>query len=190
MTPYNLLILALWIVFIGFWGISAIGAKRNVGGRPWGKEIALRLIVAVLIIVVLRVPAWRDAFRSAEARAAASTFLGLAGVALCALGFGFAIWARVCLGRNWGLPMSRKENPELVTNGPYAFVRHPIYGGMLLAMLGTTLGLNVLWALPLILAGAYFLYSARREEKLMTEQFPRQYPAYKSRTKMLLPFVL
>jgi len=63
--------------------------------------------------------------------------MGGVGVALCALGIGLAIWARTYLGRNWGMPMSRKENPELVTSGPYAYVRHPIYTGLLIAMLGS-----------------------------------------------------
>jgi protein-S-isoprenylcysteine O-methyltransferase Ste14 len=88
------------------------------------------------------------------------------------------------------MPMSRRENPELVTTGPYAFVRHPIYAGMLLSMLGSTIGESALWLVPLILFGAYFIHSARREEKRMLEQFPEQYPAYMERTKILLPFVL
>lgn len=103
--------------------------------------------------------------------------MGLAGVGFCALGVGLAILARTYLGRNWGMPMSRKENPELVTSGPYALVRHPIYGGMLLAMLGSTLGESVFWVLPFILFGIYFIYSATREERLMVRQFPDRYPA-------------
>ena len=54
---------------------------------------------------------------------------------LVALGLGLAIWARAHIGRNWGLPMSRKAYPELVTSGPYAVIRHPIYVGILLAAL-------------------------------------------------------
>jgi protein-S-isoprenylcysteine O-methyltransferase Ste14 len=88
------------------------------------------------------------------------------------------------------MPMSRKENPELVSTGPYALVRHPIYTGILLAMLGSTIGQSIFWLLPFILFGAYFIYSARREEKLLTEQFPEQYPAYMHKTKMLVPFLL
>jgi protein-S-isoprenylcysteine O-methyltransferase Ste14 len=45
------------------------------------------------------------------------------------LGLGFAIWARVHIGRNWGTPMTQKDEPELVTSGPYHLVRHPIYSG-------------------------------------------------------------
>ena len=74
-----------------------------------------------------------------------SAILGWTGVALCLLGFGLAINARRHLGRNWGTPMSRKEQPELVTSGPYALIRHPIYTGLILAMLGSAIGVNVFW---------------------------------------------
>ena len=75
------------------------------------------------------------------------------GVALCALGVGLAIYARFYLGSNWGLPMSRKANPELITSGPYAFVRHPIYSGLLLAMIGSALAESVTWALEFLIFG-------------------------------------
>jgi len=88
------------------------------------------------------------------------------------------------------MPTSKQENPELVTTGPYALVRHPIYGGMLVAMLGSAIGQSVLWLLPLIVYAPSFIRSARREEKLLLEQFPERYRAYMQRTKMLLPFVL
>jgi protein-S-isoprenylcysteine O-methyltransferase Ste14 len=98
--------------------------------------------------------------------------------------------ARVHLERNWGSPMSRKENPDLVTSGPYAFVRHPIYAGILLAMLGSAVGQNTIWALALVLFGPFFIYSARREEEFMSRKFGDDYQAYMRRTKMLVPFML
>jgi protein-S-isoprenylcysteine O-methyltransferase Ste14 len=65
------------------------------------------------------------------------------------------------------MPMSRKEQPELVTSGPYVFIRHPIYTGLILAMLGSALGVNIFWALMLIPVGAYFILSAGREETVI-----------------------
>jgi len=192
MTISHWLILALWLVLIAFWAISAAGVKRNVNGaRVWRREIGLRLGILAFVLLALRIPAFRQALRNAGLYAVnTSMLMGLIGVAFCALGVGLAITARVYLGRNWGMPMSQKENPELVTTGPYAFIRHPIYTGIFLAMLGSTIGLSLIWLLPLILVGAYFVFSAQREEKLMLEQFPQRYPAYMKRTKMLLPFVL
>ncbi|HEV2111532.1 MAG TPA: isoprenylcysteine carboxylmethyltransferase family protein [Gammaproteobacteria bacterium] len=185
------LILASWLVFTAYWAIMAVGVKRNIGKRPWGKETGMRVAIVVLVLLVVWLPALRHALLHMQYYlAGAGMALGLAGAALCVLGVGFAIWARATLGRNWGMPMSRKEDPELVTGGPYAYVRHPIYGGILMAMLGSALGGMLIWSIPLVLCVVYFVYSARNEEKLMLEQFPEQYPAYMKRTKMLLPFIV
>ena len=73
--------------------------------------------------------------------------------------------------------------------GPYAFIRHPIYGGVLLMMVGTALGFAPVWWLAAGAAGIYFFYSARAEERFMGERFPDSYPAYRARTKMLIPFL-
>jgi protein-S-isoprenylcysteine O-methyltransferase Ste14 len=99
------------------------------------------------------------------------------GVALCVIGTGLAIWARVHLGRNWGPPMSVKESPELVTSGPYAYVRHPIYAGLWLAVLGSGISLSAWWLVGLLIGSAYFFYSARIEEETMLKRFPDQYRA-------------
>lgn len=184
------LILGLWLLFLVYWGFMALGAKRTIGGSIWRREGALRLAILVLLALALRVPAARRALRNADGHAlGAGIAIGIAGVALCAFGIGLAIWARFHIGRNWGMPMSRKEAPELVTSGPYAVIRHPIYTGILLAMLGSALGQSVFWMLPLVLFGGYFIHSARREEKLMLQQFPDHYPAYMARTRMLVPFL-
>jgi protein-S-isoprenylcysteine O-methyltransferase Ste14 len=94
------------------------------------------------------------------------------------------------IGRNWGTPMTQKDEPELVTRGPYHLVRHPIYSGILLAGVGSALALSWLWLTVVALAAVYFLYSANVEERYLTERFPDDYPAYKQSTKMLLPFAL
>ncbi len=88
------------------------------------------------------------------------------------------------------MPMTLKQDHELVVTGPYAYVRHPIYFGILLAMAGSVLVLSLWWILILLLNGAQFVFAARREEKLMLGRFPEQYPAYMRRTPMLIPFVL
>jgi protein-S-isoprenylcysteine O-methyltransferase Ste14 len=98
-------------------------------------------------------------------------------------------WARYYLGKNWGMPMTVKEDPELVTGGPYTFVRHPIYTGILLAVLGSVLASSLLWLVILVFFTYEFIRSVKGEEMLMTKQFPEKYPAYKKRTKMLIPFV-
>jgi protein-S-isoprenylcysteine O-methyltransferase Ste14 len=119
-----------------------------------------------------------------------SPLLQVLGAVLFLCGIALAVWARICLGRNWGMPMTRKDEPELVTAGPYGLVRHPIYSGILLAVLGTALATDIYWLVAFAVLGVYFIYSARVEERLMTSAFPATYPSYRAKTKMLIPFVL
>jgi len=186
---YRWLILACWLVFVVYWAIAAIDAKRSVRAAAWPKEIGLRFVLVVLIGVAVRFAPLRHALHNAQVDLARNTLVPITGVVLCALGLGLAMLARAHLGRNWGMPMSRGENPELVMTGPYSRVRHPIYAGILLAMLGSALGLTVLFVAPLALFGSYFIYSARREEQTLQGQFPERYAAYMQRTGMLVPRV-
>ncbi len=111
------------------------------------------------------------------------------GVVLCVAGLGFSVWARRHLGRNWGVPMSLKEGHELVTTGPYALVRHPIYTGILFALFGTVLAGGMLALLFFVFFCPYFLYAMWTEDRLMTGQFPGEYAEYKRRTKLVIPWV-
>ncbi|MGH6672061.1 MAG: methyltransferase [Xanthobacteraceae bacterium] len=191
MPIYSALIAALWLILVVYWAVSAFSAKRSIGARAWRREIGLRLGILVVVLLAIRLPIVRHALRNGRAYAVnTSVALGIIGVVLCGLGVGLALWARFSLGTNWGMPMSRKQNPELVVHGPYAFVRHPIYGGIIVALIGSALGQSPFWLAPLVLSGGYFFYSARREERIMTEQCPQTYPAYMRRTKMLIPFVV
>ena len=187
MSPYRWIIAGLWLLFVAYWAVAAVGAKRSAGRRRWRREIGLRLVVILLIAAVLEFRSLRPLLAVAQRSAGHSSILGWTGVAVCLLGFSLAISARRHLGRNWGLPMSRKEQPELVTSGPYSLIRHPIYTGLMLAMLGSAIGTSVFLAPLLVPVGAYFIYSARREETVMLQLFPEQYAAYMARTGMLTP---
>ena len=190
MAIYYWSIFGLWLLFLAVWVISSLATKKSVRSRARSRGIVLRLIVLLLVLVTLRLPSVSHGFRHATLYLAnRNPYLGIAGVVLCALGVAAAIYARFYLGSNWGLPMSRKANPELVTTGPYAFVRHPIYSGLLLGMIGSALAESVTWALALLIFGLYFIYSARAEEQTMADAFPEEYAAYRARTKMLVPFV-
>jgi len=183
MTAIGIAIGVGWIVFWLYWLTVAIGAKQSTGHRR-------RLPPGVRIIALVIVAAELLKGRSLKAHSDTDLAVAIVGAIVFASGLGLAVWARIHLGRNWGMPMSQKQEPELVTDGPYRFVRHPIYTGILLALLGTALATNLYWLLACIVVGAYFVYSARVEERNLMRTFPRQYPIYRARTKMLIPFVL
>jgi protein-S-isoprenylcysteine O-methyltransferase Ste14 len=170
-----------WAVFWLYWIVAAFSTKR--GHVRWSRELRIRVVIVGLTFLLFRVGAFRgytvdtNPWRSGV------------GLVLFALGLGFAVWARLHIGRNWGTPMTQKEEPELVTSGPYRLARHPIYSGILVAGVGTAVALSWLWLAAVLLAGVYFIYSATVEERYLTEQFPDEYPAYKRSTKMLVPYV-
>jgi protein-S-isoprenylcysteine O-methyltransferase Ste14 len=170
-----------WAAFWLYWLVAAFSMKR--GRVPWSRELRIRAVIVVVVILLLRLGVFRGHGLNTDPWRA-----GL-GLVLFAFGLGLAIWARVHIGRNWGTPMTQKEEPELVTSGPYHLVRHPIYSGILVASVGTAVALSWLWLIAVALAGTYFLYSATVEERYLTEQFPDTYPTYKHATKMLVPFV-
>lgn len=180
MHALKIAIAIAWIVFWVYWLASAFGVKE---GRARRRRIPLNGLSALAVILLLRV------FRGGSL-AVHSPVLGAIGAIVFASGIALAIRARVQLGRNWGMPMTQKAEPELVTSGPYRFVRHPIYSGLLGGLLGTALATNLIGLVIVAVLGGYFYYSASVEEKDLIATFPTAYPAYRSSTKMLIPFVL
>jgi protein-S-isoprenylcysteine O-methyltransferase Ste14 len=178
---FGWLISACWATLVGYWCISGAAAVRALGIKwIWWREITLRLGFFAGVMLALQI-------RGAGAVLNASPVPGLIGFLLTAMGAGLAIGARVSLGSGW---VASATSSELVTHGPYALVRHPLYGGLLVAMLGSALGQSVLWMLPLIVYWRGFVSSARREEQLLIEQYPDRYRAYMRRTQMFVPFVI
>jgi protein-S-isoprenylcysteine O-methyltransferase Ste14 len=180
------IIAGLWLLFVVYWAVAAVGARRSALGT-WRGGIGLRLVLFLGVAAVLRTPSLGEFLAETQSYVSRSSLLAWTGVALCVLGFGLAFSARWQLGRNWGMPMTRKEQPELITSGPYSSIRHPIYTGLILAMLGSAIGVNISWAVLLVPVGAYFILSARQEESVMLQQFPEKYGAYVARTGMLVP---
>jgi protein-S-isoprenylcysteine O-methyltransferase Ste14 len=169
-----------WIVFWIYWLGSAFGVKEGRGSR---RRIPLTGLTGLSVVVLVR-------FLRGGSLAVRSPVLGAIGTVVFALGLALAIWARVHLGRNWGMPMTEKAEPELVTSGPYRLVRHPVYSGLLTALLGTTLVTNLIGLIIVAILCGYFYYCASVEEENLTAAFPTAYPAYRAGTKMLIPFVL
>ncbi|SPE27607.1 putative Isoprenylcysteine carboxyl methyltransferase [Candidatus Sulfotelmatomonas gaucii] len=102
-----------------------------------------------------------------------------------------ALWGRIALGKNWNLYPSFQENHELIQSGPYAYVRHPMYSGLILMFLGTVAwygtGLGIILFIASLL-GIWF--KLRQEERILTGHFGAAYASYEERVKALIPFVL
>jgi protein-S-isoprenylcysteine O-methyltransferase Ste14 len=186
-TLFGWLITVCWATLVGYWcvsGFSALGIRWI-----WWREITLRLGFFASVVLILQIEAATNVLQTLGLYLLnTNSLFGLIGLLLSVLGVGLAIGARVSLGSGW--VASGTENRMFITKGPYAFVRHPLYGGLLLAMLGSAVGQSVLWLLPLVAYGPRFVSSARHEEQYLVEQFSDQYRDYRRRTRMLIPFVI
>ena len=170
-----------WAAFWIYWLVAAFTMKR--GRAQWSAAFRIRIPLVIVVFILVRVGAFHNH------RLNTNSWRAGLGLALFAMGLAFAIWARRHIGRNWGTPMSQKQEPELVTSGPYHWVRHPIYSGILVAGIGTALALSWSWLVAVAIAGVYFVYSATVEERYLTKEFPDSYPGYRRSTKMLIPFI-
>jgi protein-S-isoprenylcysteine O-methyltransferase Ste14 len=180
MHALRIVVIVAWALLGVYWFVSAFGAKEGRGAR---RRIPMNGLIALAAVLLLR-------FFHGGALAVHSPAIAAVGLLVCLSGIALAIWARFDLGRNWGMPMTQKAEPELVTSGPYRLVRHPIYSGLLVAVLGTALVTNLLGLAIVAVMTGYFYYCASVEERNLTATFPSAYPAYRSTTKMLIPFVL
>ncbi len=173
----------LWFPFTVYWLLAARNTRQvRVRGRSRPLRGALYVVGAALIFLTPSLGPLDDRFVPALVE------VGAAGWVITALGMLFAVWARVTLGRNWSASVVLKHGQELISTGPYALVRHPIYTGLLVALTGTAL-YNGRWRALLGLAcfAISFWLKARSEEDLLEGEFGDQYRSYRARTPMLIP---
>lgn len=180
---------ACWILFSVIWLLAAATNKRSIY-RESGAQRLRYLILLVLAFLLLtkrhRLPYPFDV-RIISGTDAVEWIAGI----LCIAGLAFCVWARATLGRNWSGTITLKEGHELIERGPYRFVRHPIYTGLLAMFLATAIAFGHLGGLvAVVVAFGSFWIKLREEEKLMRQQFPDQYGLYEQRVKRIIPFVL
>jgi protein-S-isoprenylcysteine O-methyltransferase Ste14 len=178
---------ALWVVWLVVWVAAAPFAKP----AQWREAGRARLLDAVplLLCVLLLIPRarWLWPGPLLARFAPPGAVLPLLGTALVAAGLVIAVWARVHLGRNWSRQVVVKQNHALIRSGPYAVVRHPIYTGVLLGLLGTALAIGEWRGLLALVCGALaFLRRIVVEEQRMRETFA-EYETYRRTTWALLP---
>lgn len=185
----RMVILASWTIFWTSWLVMAFGVKKNRIEQSAHERrrytVPLLLGIVLMSNLVRYVPplaflAWRI-----EGPDLALAWTG-AGVAV--LGLAIALWARFSLGRNWSGVVTLKEDHELVTRGPYAAIRHPIYTALILLFLALAFFMNTPAAYLGMIGIVWSCWvKLKQEEALMLEQFPDSYPAYMTRTRRLVP---
>ena len=181
--------LLLWIAWLVYWGMSAADVKPAVRHESkWSR--ASYIIPIVIASILLSIPPMsRGGFLF-------SRFLPpgidayLPGVILIAAGLGFTVWARQRLGRNWSGTVQVKKDHQLISDGPYRFVRHPIYTGILVAFFGTAVIIGH-WGgiLAVLIAFGSFWRKLTLEERFMRETFGSVYEEYRARTAALIPYL-
>jgi protein-S-isoprenylcysteine O-methyltransferase Ste14 len=182
------LTLALWLAWLLYWAVSAAHAKTTQRRESLTSRLSyfLPLLLGAWLISG---PGLRWGWLSMPLlpQMPARSLLALA---LVALGLGFSVWARVHLGRNWSGAVTLKQGHELIRSGPYAYVRHPIYTGLLVAFLGTAIECGEACALlGLAIVLFSFVRKLRLEEALMRARFPAEYPRYCAEVPALLPVI-
>ncbi len=189
--PARLIIITCWIIFLGFWLVTA-GATKDVAERE-SRASRLGYALPLMAGAVLLFRGFGDRgypWGAGRHVLPALTALAWTGVALAILGLMLALWARVTLGRNWSAAVVVRKDHELIMRGPYALMRHPIYTAILVMFLGTALAVGTIEAAAgFLLIAASLWIKLRREERLMMCQFPDEYPAYRRRVKRLVPFI-
>jgi protein-S-isoprenylcysteine O-methyltransferase Ste14 len=185
-SPYTLVAYAGWALILVVWIVSYFNTRKAVRhAKPMLQVVATSLIALAFVLLFQRRAHGILATRLTDVPAPVAALAA----AVCLGAVGFAIWARLTLGRNWsGALASVGENHELVVEGPYRYVRHPIYAGFLIAMLATAVTIGTLASyLSVLLALLAFLMRIFMEEALMLSQFPEAYRAYRAKTAALIP---
>lgn len=186
---YQFLFPAMWFAWACYWGLLSRNVKRSSRREPLLSRL-LHLVPLLLAVVLLWLPSvprlpWLNV------RFVPRTELAFwAGAVVTAAGLLFTVWARRHLGRNWSGIVTVKQDHELILSGPYAWVRHPIYTGLLLAFTGSALACGE-WrgVLAVVIVLLALWRKLRLEERWMQEQFGEQYRTYSRRVAVLIPFI-
>ena len=189
MPAAYLLFALIWIVFYAYWIISAWQTRSPIKRKQSRLSFLMYGVVWVAIWIIVMNLLLPDLL--AERIVPDSIGYTLAGLLITVAGLAFAIWARVHLGKNWsGMPVIREQH-TLTRTGPYRYVRHPIYSGIVLGLLGTAIGIGYLIVfLCVILIFVLFVIKSRTEEKFLEEEFGEEYAKYRREVKALIPYVL
>ena len=178
-----------WTLFAVTWLLAAFATKKSVYQESRAQR--LRYVIPILLGGFLLAKGHRLSDPLNHRVIPYVEALAWTGAVLCIAGLVICIWARFTLGRNWSGVVTLKGGHELITNGPYALVRHPIYTGLLTMFVASVIVVGHvagIIAMPLVFVS--FWVKLRYEEKLMSKKFPNEYADYQQRVRRLIPFIV
>ncbi len=180
------LISAPWLILLAYWAISAFRVRPTQQAEPAASRLAV-LAIVVAAFTILFGP-WLRSSLLGQRFVPNLPKIKYLGVGLIWVGIGIAIWARYHLGEYWSARITIKVDHKLIDSGPYTYIRHPIYSGILLALIGTALAVgNWRGVIAFFLILVVYVLKARREESLLTRELGETYREYRNRTGMLIP---
>lgn len=179
---------AAWIVAVVVWVVGGMMTKTTVRKQSASSTLLDILPMAVVFLLFF---SNRALLEWASMRIVPATLeWQVLGTVLTVAGVVFAVWSRFYLGTNWSPTVTVKQHHELIRSGPYSVVRHPIYSGFLLAILGTAIYVGQLRGLLAVaLAAIAWRIKSLREESFMQDEFGEQYAEYRQKVKALVPFI-
>lgn len=196
-TTTTLTLLAVpWILFFVVWTGSIIfeaitGKVKSVEKRePITVLLLTRVFLYIPIILVFANETIQVHYPFGLRFLSNFTIVLYLGFIISMVGILFSIWGRIALGSNWSADAVLKSGQTLISNGPYALVRHPIYSGITLGMIGSAIALgNVGGLLAVILILIFSFLRITYEESMMNEKFGNEWKEYAKRVKRFIPWV-
>jgi protein-S-isoprenylcysteine O-methyltransferase Ste14 len=184
-TPIQL-VRDLWVLLGIVWLLASFEQAQTQKREPTGERLGHLLIMAAASLLLIYRETWWGILNRRFVPAA--EWIAWAGVAITAAGVATAMWARRHLGKYWSSNVTIRAGHRLIHTGPYARIRHPIYTGILLALLGTALAIGEYRAL-LALGIAFFGFArkARKEESFLSGQFGAAFEDHRRHTGFFLP---
>ena len=181
----------IWLTLISYWIISGFSAKKVNAQEPFIPRFLQYWFPLIIAVLLLGPGDWFGHTFLRENFVPHNNLVGIIGLSFSAFGASIACWSRYTLGKNWSLSVQKKESHELIQDGLYKYVRHPIYTGLILLFIGNTLLVgDYRGIIAVIIVFISFWFKLKKEEKLLTETFGKRYLEYIAKTKALIPFVI
>ncbi len=185
---YDYIIFVMWAAYLVYWWANSTTVKETERKESMPSRL-IRFVTILTAVVLLGSRSIPLGILDERFLPTGATRFWI-GCGLTLAGLLFSVWARIHLGSNWSQVVAIKEGHQLITSGPYAFVRHPIYTGLLLAFIGSAVALGQ-WRglLAVVLVFGVLWYKLRLEETWLRLQFGDSYDSYCRRVRALVPYI-